>query len=271
MSFFAQYIALGLDPEENTIFVQSHIHEHAELTWILTCMTPMGYLNRMTQFKDKSANMKNVNAGLFSYPVLMAADILLYQADMVPVGQDQKQHLELCRDLVGYFDNRYGAGTLKVPEPFIPEVGAKIMSLTDPLSKMSKSSNNEKSYISIIDPPKRVEKKIKSAVTDSDTVVSFDPENKPGLANLLTIYSVLGNQSVDSLVDDYEGRMYGHLKSDLADLVVSTLAPYREKYEDLMQNEDYLRGLMRTGAEKASARASATLANVYEKTGLLPR
>lgn len=271
MSFFAQYIALGLDPEENTIFVQSHIHEHAELTWILTCLTPMGYLNRMTQFKDKSSNVKNVNAGLFSYPVLMAADILLYQADLVPVGQDQKQHLELCRDLVGYFDNRYGAGAMKVPEPHIPEVGAKIMSLTDPSSKMSKSSDNEKSYISIIDPPKRIVKKLKSAVTDSDTVVNYDTENKPGLANLLTIYSVLADKPIAALVEEYEGRMYGHLKGDLADLVVSTLTPYREKYEDLMKNEDYLRDLMRKGAVKASARASTTLAAVYEKTGLLPR
>lgn len=271
MSFYAQYIALGLDPEENTIFVQSHVHEHAELTWILTCMTPMGYLNRMTQFKDKSANVKNVHAGLFSYPVLMAADILLYQADLVPVGQDQKQHLELCRDLVGYFDNRYGAGALKVPEPYIPEVGAKIMSLTDPVSKMSKSSDNEKSYISIIDQPKKITKKIKSAVTDSDTVVNYDPENKPGLANLLTIYSVLSDKPVPTLVEEYEGRMYGHLKGDLAELVVTTLTPYREKYEDLMKHQDYLRQLMRAGAKKATERASVTLAEVYEKTGLLPR
>lgn len=271
-SFFAQYLALGLDPEKNTIFVQSHVHEHAELAWILTCLTPMGYLNRMTQFKDKSQkNVKNINAGLYTYPVLMAADILLYQADMVPVGEDQKQHMELCRDIVGFIEHRYGEGSLKMPEPFIPKQGARIMSLQNPDSKMSKSDENEKNYISIIDEPKKITKKIKSAQTDSDTVVSFDVENKPGLANLLTIYSVLANESIDSIVARYEGKMYGHVKVDLADLVVETLTPYREKYLDLMNNKDYLTSVMEAGAVKAQARAKETLKKIYDFTGLVSR
>ncbi len=271
-SFFAQYLALGLDPEKNTIFVQSHIHEHAELAWILTCLTPMGYLNRMTQFKEKSQkNIKNINAGLFSYPVLMAADILLYQADLVPVGEDQRQHLELCRDIVTFFDNRYGEGKLKMPEAYIGKQGARIMSLQDPSKKMSKSDDNEKNYVSIIDAPKKIQKKIKSAQTDSDTVVTFDKENKPGLANLLTIYSVLAQKPIEKIVTDYEGKMYGHLKMDLADLVVETLSPVREKYEELMKDKAYLEELMGKGAEKARERAENTLKLVYDTTGLIYR
>lgn len=270
-SFFAQYLALGLDPEKNTIFVQSHIHEHAELAWILTCLTPMGNLNRMTQFKDKSSNTKNINAGLFTYPVLMAADILLYQADVVPVGEDQRQHMELCRDLVVFWENRYGEGTLKMPEAYIGKAGARIMSLQDATKKMSKSDENEKNFVSIIDSPKKIQKKIKSAQTDSDTVVSFDQENKPGLANLLTIYSVLAEKSIDEICKDYEGKMYGHLKVDLAELVVETLKPVQEKYDDLMKNKDHLEELMAKGAEKARVRAADTLKKVYEDTGLIFR
>lgn len=271
-SFFAQYLALGLDPDKNTIFVQSHIHEHAELAWILTCLTPVGYLNRMTQFKEKSQkNTKNINAGLFSYPTLMAADILLYGPDMVPVGEDQKQHMELCRDIVGFIENRYGEGFVKMPEPFIGKQGARIMSLQDPSKKMSKSDENEKNYISIIDEPKKVIKKIKSAQTDSDTVVNYDLENKPGLANLLTIYSVLSGKSIEEIVKDYEGKMYGHLKVDLADLTAETLSPYRDKYLDLMKNKDYLEEVMKKGALKAKVRASQTLKTVYDMTGLIPR
>ncbi|MCF8057742.1 MAG: tryptophan--tRNA ligase [Bacteriovoracaceae bacterium] len=270
-SFFAQYLALGLDPDKNTIFVQSHIYEHAELAWILTCLTPIGNLNRMTQFKEKSANTKNINAGLFSYPVLMAADILLYQADMVPVGDDQRQHMELCRDIVVWFENRYGEGHLKMPDAFIGKSGARIMSLQDPTKKMSKSDENEKNFVSIIDSPKKILKKIKSAQTDSDTVVSFDPENKAGLANLLTIYSVLSEKSIEEICKDYEGKMYGHLKVDLADLVVETLKPVQEKYADLMKNKDHLEDLMAKGAAKARMRAAVTLKMVYEITGLIPR
>lgn len=269
-SFFAQYLALGLDPEENTIFIQSQIPEHAELNWILTCLTPMGYLNRMTQFKEKSEkNAKNINAGLFTYPVLMAADILLYQADLVPVGEDQKQHLELCRDIVGFFDRAYKPGVLKMPEPYIPKQGARIMSLQDPLKKMSKSDENEKNFVSVIDDPKKIEKKIKSAATDSDTVIQFDPEKKPGLSNLLTIYSVLSGKTTAQLEADYAGKMYGHLKVDLAGLVVDTLKPVQEKYQDLMKNRDHLENLMKKGADKARVRAQKTLENVYESVGLV--
>ncbi len=270
-SFFAQYLALGLDPNKNTIFVQSQMPEHAELAWILTCLTPMGNLNRMTQFKEKSANTKNINAGLFTYPVLMAADILLYQADMVPVGDDQRQHMELCRDIVVWFENRYGEGHLKMPDAFIGKSGARIMALQDPTKKMSKSDENDKNFVSIIDSPKKILKKIKSAQTDSDTVVTYDPEKKAGLANLLTIYSVLGEKSVEDICKDYEGKMYGHLKADLADLVVETLKPVQENYTDLMKNKDHLEDLMALGASKARVRASQTLKMVYEITGLIPR
>lgn len=269
-SFFAQYLALGLDPEKNIIFAQSHVHQHAELSWILTCLTPMGYLNRMTQFKEKAEkNQKNINAGLFTYPVLMAADILLYQADMVPVGEDQKQHLELCRDLVGYFENRYGKNILKLPEPYIPKMGARIMSLQDPSKKMSKSDENEKNFIAVIDDPKKIEKKIKSAATDSGSEITFDVENKPGIANLITIYSVLSGLSIEQIVLNYQGKMYGHLKVDLAELVIETLKPVREKYDDLMKNQDYLNELLKSGSARASQKANDTLQKVYAAIGLI--
>lgn len=269
-SFFAQYLALGLDPQKNIIFVQSQVHQHTELSWILNCLTPMGYLNRMTQFKEKSEKyVKNINTGLYTYPVLMAADILLYQADLVPVGEDQRQHLELTRDIVGFFENRYGEGILKMPEAYVGKMGARIMSLQDPDKKMSKSDENDKNYVSIIDDAKKIEKKIKSATTDSGTEIKFDPENKAGLSNLMTIYSVLSGKSTEQLEKDYEGKMYGHLKVDLADLVVQTLKPVREKYDDLMKNKDYLDQLMKSGAERAEARARPTLEKVYKAVGLL--
>lgn len=270
-SFLAQYVALGLDPDKNIIFAQSHIHQHTELMWILTCLTPMGNLNRMTQFKEKSEkHSKNINAGLFTYPTLMAADILLYQADLVPVGEDQKQHLELTRDLVTYFGNRYGEGIFKMPAPHIPKVGARIMSLQDPTKKMSKSDENEKNFVAVIEDPKKIEKKIKSAATDSDTVIKYDVENKPGLSNLLTIYSVLSGKTTEVLEKEYEGKMYGHLKVDLASLVVETLRPAREKYENLMKNRDYLDQIFKMGADKASQRAQVTLDKVYNAIGLVP-
>lgn len=269
-SFFAQYLALGLDHEKNTIFVQSQIAEHTQLSWILTCLTPMGYLNRMTQFKEKSEkHVKNINAGLFTYPTLMAADILLYQADLVPVGEDQRQHLELCRDIVGFFENRYGEGTFKMPDAYVGKMGARVMSLQDPTKKMSKSDENDKNFVSIIDDPKKIEKKIKGAATDSDTVIKYDVENKPGLSNLMTIYSVLSGKTYAQLEADYEGKMYGHLKVDLADLVVETLRPVQDKYHDLMKNRDHLDALMKKGADRARVRAAATLKAVYEKTGLV--
>lgn len=271
-SFFAQYLALGLDPQKNIIFVQSHVHQHTELMWILTCLTPMGYLNRMTQFKEKAEkHVKNINAGLFTYPVLMAADILLYQADLVPVGEDQRQHLELCRDIVGFFQNKYGEGVLKLPEAYVGKMGARIMSLQDPDKKMSKSDENDKNFVSIIDESKKIEKKIKSATTDSGTEIKYDVENKAGLSNLLTIYSVLSGKTIPELEKAYEGKMYGHLKVDLADLVVQTLKPVKERYDDLMENKDYLDQLMKSGAEKAQQRALQTLKNVYDTVGLVRR
>lgn len=271
-SFFAQYLALGLDHEKNIIFVQSHVHEHTELSWIFTCLTPMGYLNRMTQFKEKAErHVKNVNSGLFTYPVLMAADILLYQADLVPVGEDQRQHLELTRDIVGFFENRYGTGTFKLPDAYVGKMGARIMSLQEPHKKMSKSDENEKNFVSIIDESKKIEKKIKSATTDSGTDIKFDVENKPGLSNLMTIYSVLSGKSIEQIEKEYEGKMYGHLKVDLAELVVETLKPVKAKYDDLMKNRDHLDQLMRKGAERAQVRAIVTLENVYRTVGLVPR
>lgn len=269
-SFFAQYLALGLDPKKNIIFVQSQVPEHTELSWILTCLTPLGYLNRMTQFKEKSEkHEKNINAGLYTYPILMAADILLYQADMVPVGEDQRQHLELCRDIVGFFENRYGPGIFKMPDAYIGKMGARIMSLQDPERKMSKSDDNRKNFVSIIDDAKEIEKKIKGAATDSGTEIKFDLENKPGLSNLMTIYSVLSGKTAQQLEIDYAGKMYGHLKVDLAGVVVDTLRPVKEKYDDLMKNRDYLDELMKAGADRARERSKATLDNVYKTVGLV--
>ena len=271
-SFFAQYIALGLDPQKNIIFAQSQVPQHTELSWILTCLTPMGNLNRMTQFKEKAEkHTQNINAGLFTYPTLMAADILLYNPDFVPVGDDQKQHIELCRDLVTYFENRYGKGIFKMPQPMIGKTGARIMSLQDPTKKMSKSDENDKNFVSIIDDAKKIEKKIKSAATDSGTEIKFDPENKAGVSNLLTIYSVLSGKTIEQLENEYIGKMYGHLKVDLADVVVQKLTPVRAKYDDLMKNRDYLDQLLVTGAEKAAARAEATTKKVYEAVGLVRR
>ncbi len=271
-SFFAQYLALGLDPHKNTIFAQSHVHEHAELSWILTCLTPLGYLNRMTQFKEKAEkNEKNVNAGLYTYPVLMAADILLYQADLVPVGEDQRQHLELCRDLVGFFNHKYSDQILKMPLAHVPKMGARIMSLQDPTKKMSKSDENEKNFVSIIDDEKKIEKKIKSAATDSDSEIKFDVENKAGVSNLLTIYSVLTGKTVEQLENEYVGKMYGHLKVDLAAVVIETLKPIREQYEALMKDRTHLDMLLKQGAERAQLRARKTLKQVYDAVGLVAR
>jgi tryptophanyl-tRNA synthetase len=269
-SFFAQYIALGLNPEKNIIFAQSHVHEHAELMWILTCLTPMGFLNRMTQFKEKAEkHVKNVNAGLFTYPVLMAADILLYQADLVPVGEDQRQHLELTRDIVGFWEHRYGPGIFKLPDAYVAKSGARVMALQEPDKKMSKSDENEKNFVSIIDDPKKIEKKIKSSTTDSGTEIIFDPEKKAGLSNLMTIYSVLSGKTIAEIQEMYVGKMYGHLKVDLAEIVVETLKPVRQRYEDLMQNKDYLDQLLKSGSTRAQARASVTLDQVYRTVGLL--
>ena len=229
----------------------------------------MGDLNRMTQFKDKSArHAKNVNAGLFTYPVLMAADILIYQANCVPVGADQKQHLELCRDLAQRFNERYSE-TFVVPEPFIPKVGARIMSLQEPDKKMSKSDENPANYIALLDPPDVVRKKIKRAVTDTGTEVRFDPE-QAGLANLITLYSVLAGQTIEEVEQHFEGKMYGHLKQELGELTVETLAPIQARYAELMEDRSSLDALLTRGADECRRRARKTLSKVYRKIGFVP-
>jgi len=270
LSFYAQYLALGLDPDKNTVFVQSHVKEHAELCWVLTCLSPMGALNRMTQFKDKSSKTAEINCGLYSYPVLMAADILLYKAHQVPVGADQKQHLELARDLAGTFNKRYDP-VFRVPEPFIGKSGARVMALQDIDRKMSKSDDNPKNFVSLIESPKSISKKIKSATTDSDpeAKVVYSEKEKPGLANLMTIYSAFSGASMASIEAEFEGKMYGHFKVALADLVCETLRPVQEKYQKLMEDENYILGVMKANAEKARAVASETLREVYEAQGLV--
>ena len=269
----AMYIACGLDPEKSTIFLQSQVPEHAQLSWLLSSYTQMGELNRMTQFKDKSTvHANNVNAGLFTYPVLMAADILLYQADQVPVGDDQKQHLELARTIAVRFNNLYG-DVFKVPEPMIPTFGARIMSLQDPLKKMSKSDVNPKAFIKLLDDPKQIAKKLKSAVTDSDEQarIYFNNEEKPGVSNLLTLLSVATKRSIAELVPEYEDKMYGHLKKDTADAVVAMIEPIQARFHELRADETELQRIMRIGADKASERAAPTLAKAYEAVGFIAK
>jgi len=268
LSFVAQYIACGIDPEASTIVIQSHVPQHAELTWVLNTMTYMGELSRMTQFKDKSArHEQNVNAGLFTYPVLMAADILLYQANLVPVGADQKQHLELTRDLAQRFNHRYSE-TFVVPEIFVPKVGARIMSLQDPTKKMSKSDENPDGYIALLDSPDVIRRKIKRAVTDSGTEVRYD-EERPGIANLLTLHAVLTDQSVQASEAHFAGKGYGDLKSELGDVVVATLEPVQKRYQALMADKAQLEQVLARGAERARGRAQKTMSKVYRKVGLV--
>jgi tryptophanyl-tRNA synthetase len=266
-SFFTQYMALGLDPDKCTLFVQSQVPEHAELAWVLSCVTPLGQLERMTQFKDKIENRKQIPAGLLTYPVLMAADILLYKAKFVPVGDDQKQHLELTRDLVEYFHRKYGE-VFVMPKPLIAKQGARIMSLADPEKKMSKSDTDPKGSISVLDDPKVIEKKIKSAVTDSGTRIAYDENNK-GIANLMTIYSVLTGRTYDQIEKEFEGKMYGHLKMALVEVVVEKLKPVQERYKQLIQDKTHLRQVMKKGADDARARARKTLDEVYSKMGIV--
>lgn len=270
MQLLAQYIASGLDPEKNTIFIQSHVSCHTELMWILNTMTYMGELSRMTQFKDKSQKSEaNLNAGLFTYPVLMAADILLYQTDLVPVGDDQKQHLELARDLASRFNNRYSP-TFKVPEPYIPKAGARVMSLQEPTKKMSKSDENENGYILLVDDADAIRRKIKRSVTDSIGVVKYSDE-QPGIKNLLDIYSKLDNKSIESLVSMYEDKGYGDFKNDVAEVIVETLKPIKDQYEYLLSNKDYLEDIYAKGAQKAEYQAKKTLRKVYKKVGLVEK
>lgn len=267
----AQYVAGGIDVERSTLFVQSHMPEHAQLAWVLTCLTGMGEASRMTQFKDKSAKQgaDSAGVGLLTYPMLMAADILLYQPDGVPVGDDQKQHVELARNLAQRFNHRFGE-TFRVPEPFIPEVGARIYDLQDPATKMSKSASSPNGLLNIMDTDKKIAKKIKSAVTDDGTEIRFDREAKPGVSNLLSIYSAVSGKSIDELVAEYQGRMYGHLKVDLAEVVVATIGPVRDRALELLEDPAELDALLARGAAKARTIAAPVLADVYEKVGFLP-
>ncbi|MGL4796649.1 MAG: tryptophan--tRNA ligase [Paraclostridium sp.] len=270
MQLLAQYLACGLDPEKNTIFIQSHVSAHTELMWILSTMTYMGELSRMTQFKDKSQKSEaNLNAGLFTYPVLMAADILLYQTNLVPVGEDQKQHLELARDLAARFNNRYSE-TFKIPEPYIQKEGARVMSLQEPTKKMSKSDENENAYILLIDDADTIRRKIKRSVTDSVGIVQYSDE-QPGIKNLLNIYSKLENKSIEEIVAMYAGKGYGDFKADVAEVIVEALRPIRERYEALLKDKSYLETVYAQGAQRAEAQARKTLRKVYKKVGLIEK
>jgi len=291
-SCIAQYIACGLDPKKCNQFVQSHVIGHTELAWVLTCMTPIGELQRMTQFKDKASKLgfkvsnesesydikfihegvraqASINAGLLCYPVLMAADILLYNADLVPVGEDQRQHLELCRDLAGRFNQKYSE-TFTVPEPFVPPTGARIMSLVDPVRKMSKSDENEKATVFILDEPDQIRKKIGSSVTDSETEIKVSQE-KPGVSNLLTIHSSLSGTDFPSLEDHFLGKGYGELKSEVSELLVENLRPVRESYHELINDKTFLDSVLKEGAQAAQRRAFKILNKVQRKIGLPDR
>ena len=263
----AQYIACGLDPEQNTLFLQSHVPSHAQLSWVLNCYTMFGELSRMTQFKDKSEkHSENINAGLFTYPVLMAADILIYQPDYVPVGEDQKQHVELCRDIAQRFNSIYG-DVFKIPEPFIAKTGARIYGLTTPGDKMSKSIPD--GCVFIMDNPDVIAKKFKRAVTDSDTenCIRYDKENKPGVANLMNIYSTITGSSFEDIEKEFEGKGYGAFKPVVGEAVIEHLRPIREEAERLIKDKAYLDDVYRKGAEKASYVSNKTLRKVYKKVG----
>lgn len=270
LEVLAIYLASGLDPEKSTIFIQSHVPAHVELTWVLNTISYMGQLNRMTQFKEKSKKSEeNLNAGLFTYPVLMASDILLYQTELVPVGDDQKQHLELARDLAERFNNKYSP-TFQVPEPLIKKEGARIMSLQNPESKMSKSDENENGYILILDKPDAIKRKIKRAVTDSIGEVKYNDEQL-GMKNLINIYSVFSGDTIEEIVNRYEGVGYGKFKEDLAEVVVKGLRPIQERYNELINDKDYLEKVYKEGAERASYVANKTLRKVYRKVGFIQR
>ena len=265
-SLAALYLASGIDPDRSTLFIQSEVPAHAQLGWMMQSISYIGELERMTQFKDKAEGKSAVSSALFTYPTLMAADILLYQTDIVPVGDDQKQHLELTRDLAERFNNRYN-DIFTIPEVRIPKVGARIMSLSDPTKKMSKSDENEKGFISMLDTPKKIEKKIKSAVTDSEGIVKFDKENKPGVSNLLMIYSSCTGESIEALEAKYEGKGYGDFKQDVAKAVTLLLEPIQKKYEELIESPE-LDNILDKGAEKASISANKTLKKAKKAMGL---
>nr|WSX50182.1 tryptophan--tRNA ligase [Streptomyces sp. NBC_00974] len=267
----AQLLAAGLDPERCTLFIQSHVPEHAQLGWVMNCITGFGEASRMTQFKDKSAKQGagNATVGLFTYPILQVADILLYQANAVPVGEDQRQHIELTRDLAERFNQRFGK-TFTLPAAHIVKEVAKIYDLQDPAIKMSKSASSPKGLINLLDEPKATEKKIKSAVTDTEAVVRFDTENKPGVSNLLTIYSTLTGESIPALEAAYEGKGYGALKTDLAGVMVDFVTPFKQRTQEYLDDPETLDSLLAKGAEKARAVAAETLAQAYDHLGFLP-
>lgn len=265
----ALLLATGIDPVNNVLFVQSHVPAHCELSWILACNTQFGELSRMTQFKDKSAkHPDNVNGGLFTYPVLMAADILIYNADLVPVGQDQTQHLELARNIAGRFNGVYG-DTFNLPEGYVPAAGAKLMSLAEPTKKMSKSDTNLNSFVLMTDDKDTIIRKFKRAVTDSDGQVRFDRENKPGVSNLMTIYSVFTGKTMEQIEAEFAGRGYGDFKLAVAEATADALVPVQTEYTRILADKDYVDGVLRDGAERAARIANRTVSKVYRKVGLL--
>lgn len=269
----ATYIACGLDPKENVLFIQSQVPSHAQLAWILNCYTMFGELSRMTQFKDKSIkNEDNVNAGLFTYPTLMAADILLYQPDYVPVGEDQKQHVEICRDIASRFNGIYG-DVFKIPEPYIPPVGARVMSLTTPQNKMSKSDRDQNGCIYLLEKPDDTMRKFKKAITDSDTerCVRYAPEEKPGVSNLMQIYSAVTGASLDEIEREFEGKGYGFFKPAVGEVVIDMLRPIQEESKKLLADKAYLEKIYTEGADRASYVSNKTLRKVYKKIGFVPR
>lgn len=270
LELYAQFIACGLDPEKSIIFIQSHVPQHAELAWVLNCYTMFGELSRMTQFKDKSAShADNVNAGLFTYPSLMAADILLYQADLVPVGEDQRQHIEITRNIAQRFNGIYG-DVFTMPEAYIPKVAARVMSLSEPEKKMSKSSPNENSFVLVMDKPEAIMRKFKRAITDSEGGIYRSPE-KPGVTNLIEIYSAVTGMTPEAVENEFNGKGYGVFKPAVGETVVEALRPIREETERLLGDKGYLETLYRQGAEKAAALANRTLRKVHKKVGFAPR
>ena len=267
----ALLIACGINPEDNTLFIQSHVPAHAQLAWVLNCYTMFGELSRMTQYKDKSAkNADNINAGLFTYPALQAADILLYQADYVPVGADQKQHIELTRDIAVRFNGIYG-DVFKLPEPYIPKIGARIMDLQTPTRKMSKSEIADGGCVLILDTPENIMRSFKRAVTDSETSIRFDPENKPGVSNLIQIYSVCIGKDLADVEKEFEGKGYGDLKKNVGEAVVELLRPIREETHKLLADKSYIESVFKNGADKASYTANKTLRKVYKKIGFIEK
>ena len=270
LSFAAQYIACGIDPKVSKILIQSHVSAHLELMWVLSSICYIGEINRMTQFKDKSSKAKNINVGLLTYPILMASDILLYQADLVPVGADQKQHLELARNLAKRFNFQY-SDTFKIPEPYIAKKGSRIMSLQDVDKKMSKSDNNLNNIISLLDSPNVIVKKINSAITDSEKKIYYSKDKKPGISNLIDIYSLLTKSNAKEIVEMYQGKLYSDFKNDLSSLIIEELEPIQAEYKKLINDKEYLNGVLKDGSEYASYKARKTLSKVYRKIGFIKK